>query len=106
MSAYRTTELAWAGGLWDGEGCCTGTDRVTLTISQKYDDDCIIRFYTAIGSVGNLNSFTRRHLNNTGVTYRWSTSRRADVIKVMELLRPYLSRPKIEQYDQVMSQFQ
>lgn len=98
-------ELAWAAGLWDGEGC-TGLMRcrpnalpnIRLSTSQKYRPDCIDRFYEAIGRRGTLSQRTRPDATLVGISYQWRTHKRSLVYETMMLLWPYLSLPKQEQF--------
>jgi hypothetical protein len=101
-------ELAWAAGFWDGEGCCSlcgskksRTKTVVLTVSQSFDPGCLQRFQRAIGGLGNLcGPYTR--VGNPNQFWTWSTKRSEHVSRVMEMLLPYLSHPKRQQYEDAM----
>ena len=93
------TEIIWAAGFWDGEGSVVRTanhnsTRIKMNVSQK-DRRPLERFLKAVG-VGKI--YPQRPNN----AWQWSASAKADVIKVYELLSPYLSAPKMEQWDGVL----
>ena len=91
----RELELAWAAGLFDGEGSTsvlkTQRDRYTylrMSVSQK-DRRVLDRFTKAVG-VGKV------YFNKRGM-HSWDCFRQDQVYNVLDLLWPYLSDAKKEQ---------
>ena len=96
------TELAWAAGLFDAEGCLYLTRPkpgsswrgVTLYLAQASPDaapETIVRFYAAIGGRGTM---TGPHAPRSPWSrlpqYQWQTSGRHTVTAVIRQLWPYL----------------
>ena len=92
------TELAWAAGFFDGEGCShvarstkpNVSPYVRLAVAQK-ERGPLFRFQDAVGT-GTING-----PYGGGVSY-WSAGGRLQARAVMEKLWPYLSEPKRDQY--------
>lgn len=84
------TELAWAAGFYDGEGCTSnGYDRIRCTIGQK-ERTTLDRFVKAIG-FGNV-----RGPYAVGNRYVVCYNREKARI-VLNMLWPYLCEPKRSQ---------
>jgi hypothetical protein len=107
---YSDTELAWAAGFFDGEGCTylsskTAKNKYThISISQTEKGlECLYRFQKALGGVG---YFHERKINNPN----WSRSfflyiqKQSEVEKVLKLLWPWLSEMKKSQAQKALSQ--
>lgn len=97
------SEVAWAAGFFDGEGSCFanrrpgGTYAEVIRIHQK-DPRPLERFQAAIGGIGRL-----KHVNNvTSEIWRWECEC-ARARAVMDVLLPYLSAPKREQWEAVLA---
>jgi len=90
------TEIAWAAGFFDGEGCVgyyTQNYRMSACVVQK-DLRPLYRFLSAVG-------FGKVYPNkNAGIgkASRWQVTSAGDVVRLYELLLPYLSEPKKEQF--------
>lgn len=91
-------EQAWAAGFFDGEGSFvlsrTGGQRrprdhrLVLAVAQK-DRRPLERFRAAVGGGG--------HLSRNGKGYWQFTLTNRQAVAAFEVLRPYLSPPKLEQ---------
>ena len=103
------TELAWAAGFWDGEGCTSGTldkrvalraprPRVTMALSQSGDgaEEILLRFQRAVGGLGHVRG---PYDPGEGMkpVWRWSTQGHELCQAILALLWPYLSNPKRQQ---------
>jgi len=96
-----TQQLAWAAGVFDGEGSAsTYVPRFRrspirqIAVSQKgatSTPDLLVRFQAAVGGLGHIHGPYR------GQLYYWNSKRHAVVDAVMALLWPYLSPPKRDQ---------
>ncbi len=96
------TEHAWAAGFWDGEGniCFHGEYSLVMQVSQKHNPVCINRFYEAVERRGRLSQRERKQSTVPGIVYVWACTRRQHILHVMGLLYPYLSQPKIDQFEE------
>lgn len=101
MRPRRSMELAWAAGLFDGEGSIflSGPPRwpsVTLEISQAGVEtpETLERFRAAV-SVGSVNGpYPPRSQWSRAPSYRWRVSGRHVAGSVLGSLWPWLSNPK------------
>ncbi|MEO7332543.1 MAG: nucleoside 2-deoxyribosyltransferase [Gemmatimonadales bacterium] len=101
-------EVAWAGGIFEGEGTVilsprtngdrgmAGKLRVAMT-----DEDSVARFATALG----LPAPTAYDRSDRGHKTIWSsgTARRAEVIRVLGLLMPYLGERRTAKAQEVLA---
>ena len=88
------TELAWAAGFFDGEGCTTTVNGSASIVVVQKDRRPLDRFARALG--GNVGGPYGPYGKGCAM-YRWqATGKRAK--EVMDLLWPFLSDPKKEQY--------
>jgi hypothetical protein len=89
-------ELAWAAGLFDGEGCVVplGSGTIMARLSMA-DSESVYRFHRAIGS-GRVWTMHRREHHHRPLETWEATGRTA--ILAMETLRPWLSSVKIADY--------
>lgn len=96
-----STELAWAAGLFEGEGCVyvPPPDQgrgLRLTVAQSGEDDVappvLVRFQQAIGGGGVI---VRTGPNALSKKQRWvwRLQRRTDSQRVLDMLAPYLTTP-------------
>ncbi len=99
-AARDTHELAWAAGFYDGEGSCSGRYNrhgnrrgyLRFNLGQK-DPRPLHRFHRAMG-VGQIYVVSK----NGKPYYEWMATNMIDTAVVANLLWPYLSEPKREQY--------
>jgi hypothetical protein len=92
-STASENEIAWAAGLFEGEGCIkTGHDKtgrayayVTLTTTDK---DVMDYFHAVVG-IGEVRPSPPRQAGYKA-TYRWSGTRTAEVVILLESFLPYL----------------
>lgn len=88
------TELAWAAGLFDGEGCIHALKRQenTFQVSLGMVDECTVnRFAQIIGYSRPLSVqwHSKRNPKHNDAYY-WRTSKREDILVVLKRLFPYL----------------
>lgn len=95
--------LAWAAGLYDGEGSCSAylpkkrrTYRRQMAVSQGgeqgHPPEVLTRFKSAVLDVGNITGPYRGYL------YYWKTSRKDALDQIASLLWPYLGEVKRSQF--------
>jgi hypothetical protein len=85
-------QLAWAAGLFEGEGCF-GTyrrkaQRIVLASLAMTDGDVVRRFVAIVG-VGEVHG-PRQRREGEQPLYEWAVKAAPDVLKVIELLSPWL----------------
>ena len=87
--------MAWAAGLYDGEGC-TFLDKsgyLSMHVTQALPA-VVRRFAKAVG-VGKVYGPYKNHGQGF---YKWQALSTEDAITTFELLKPYLSAPKKAQF--------
>lgn len=97
------TELAWAAGFFDGEGCTTlakknANKTVRVIVAQK-DIRPLQRFVAAVGDRGKIYPPRGEHM-----VRHWASNAEPVAREVLALLWPYLSEPKREQAERCFSQ--
>lgn len=115
----RQLEIAWAAGFFDGEGHVRVSKRSTYrTVSgehRTYNHNCapviqlaqnekslLTRFNKSVDGKGRISGpYQTKGTNN--VHWRLTVHREADVISIMELLWPHLSKPKRDQWRKVQA---
>lgn len=99
----RQIDIAWAGGLFEGEGCASlrhdlaGRPVVSLAMT---DEDVVRRFH-AIVERGTVTMYQTRNPGRK-CEWRWAVYRAADVVSVLSLLWPHLGERRSEQTMRVM----
>lgn len=104
-------ELAWAAGIFDGEGyvACKAypvasnpqrrNPRMVMSVSQYHDAEVINRFHEAVG----IGGITSRVIARSGSTeYVWRVQSFEGVQAAVAILWPWLSGPKRAQATQAL----
>lgn len=100
-----TCEVAWAAGLFEGEGTIViygkGGRRVNLALAST-DLDVVARFCAIVGA-GSVGTKSRRNMAAHHKTqYQWMLGNNAEVVRVLTLLRPWLGDRRGERADQAL----
>jgi LAGLIDADG endonuclease len=104
MNNLDTHGLAWAAGFFDGEGCIgcykhhKGTMELHLKITQK-DRRVLDKFRKAVGRVG-------ISIVDQTTKYHQLQAHNSNVIRIFNLLKPYLSEAKIEQGEKAIAKYE
>ena len=105
-------ETAWVAGLLEGEGCFSLGPRVNRVKSEKIrqirvtcemtDIDTIQRLhkYSRIGAVGSPR--TDKRYSNSKPMWRWSASKRSEIIPFLEAIRPYMLSRRTGKIDELL----
>ena len=103
--------VAWAAGLYDGEGCSAllqhrthagyMTAELSVTQSSLIGSPAVLQRFLTIVHAGSI-SGPYRQRSATKDVYRWKASARADVERVIAQLWPFLSGPKRQQAQRVI----
>lgn len=90
----NTIDVAWAAGLFEGEGCISNNGRVSVDLTLKMTDkDVVDRFHEIVG-VGYRTEVPPK--KNWKRQYGWKTGAKADVLTVLDLLEPYFGQRRKE----------
>ena len=112
-SNVKQTELAWAAGFFDGEGCvhyswrkprnpnCTPTLMYGISIGQT-DKRVLTRFMKAVGEGNVTGPFLRKPPRKPVWTYHCVSQR--GMTEIHKLLCPYLSSIKQQQFKKTFSE--
>jgi len=105
-------DIAWAAGLFEGEGCffaCdkyerkTGTTRrVTCAMLSTSDLDVLKRFQAIVG-VGGFFQVKEHRKGTYKPLWRWQVQSHSGVEHVGELLRPWLGQRRTQKLDEVLA---
>lgn len=93
-------EVAWAAGLFEGEGSCgigSGQRQPRLQLVMT-DRDVVDRFAEVIG-VGNVRTY---HRPPNKRYWQWSVQSQSDVLHVLNLLWPYLGQRRLQAATEVI----
>jgi len=102
-------EVAWAAGLWEGEGCFTyhtnpgHTPRCRL---QMTDEAVVRRFHAAVGFGKVYGPYQNKAPIASGVrkvTWCWDARGAEDMRRLLELLRPGLSERRIKRAEELLT---
>ena len=106
------TEVAWAAGFFDGEGCSHATYSWTrkdgtkgyaiqVSLGQSGEEGRIIleRWNDTTGRLGNINGPYGPYGLSKKVVYQLQINGYDNVKKIYTLLEPWLSEPKIAQFN-------
>jgi ribosomal protein S27AE len=83
----RESEVAWAAGLFEGEGSIAILGNSVRLHLAMTDEDTVYRFREIVG-VGGI---CIRRIRRTQPLHTWHLNKRADVERVLTLLLPWLS---------------
>lgn len=94
-------DLAWAAGLFEGEGCINvyrqkGRKFIRITLSLcSTDRDVVERFAKIVGykEVTELKRYTKKNK----IVYRWQTAHTEHVKRILRELMPYFGKRRTRQ---------
>ena len=100
---WNSEELAWAAGLFEGEGCFADSHGVPVCRLGMTDEDVIRRFHEII-RIGTIYAFTRTNPNTAGVEWKngheWATTNFEHTQAFMAAIWPWLGeRRKAKAHD-------
>jgi|SRR5690348_7717383 len=99
-------DLAWAAGLFDGEGYVGISGRKNFTVRTSLamtDAESVWRFFSIIGHLGMVSDWSypstlKKDGTRCKPCRRWYASG-ANAMRVMELLSPWLSSAKLAEFE-------
>ena len=84
----RYTDIVWAAGLFEGEGCIFNkTFRQRGLALEMTDKDVIKRFVDVVG-FGNLHG-PRLRKQSTKPYWRWEVCKRTEVLRILKMFLPH-----------------
>ena len=92
--ASRELKVAWAAGLFEGEGSCCITDGRQPRVQLASTDEDVVRRFVAIVGRGRVRFHERTNGNKD--VWHWSVQGRDDVLYVLNLLWPFLGERRRE----------
>lgn len=103
-------QIAWAAGLFEGEGCITsikkqtkvGTSVHARLILNMTDLDVVERFVEIVG--GNKDKIRRVDRGKNKLQYVWECTRRDEVFRIFFMLSPWLGTRRQETGMRLLSQ--
>lgn len=98
-------KIAWAAGLFEGEGCSSWSNsnrHVSLQLATT-DEDVVKRFKRAIGNLGNINGPYKPKNPKAKPYWLWSETKYPNVVAISNKLRPFLGERRIAKLDQVLA---
>lgn len=104
----RETDVAWAAGLFEGEGCISiyAEDRPRLSMAMT-DRDVMERFQSIVG--GLLNGPLPRRMSRNGTLcqalWEWRLSGIDDVTRCLDAFLPYLGARRRARAADVIAQY-
>ena len=104
----REQEIAWAAGLFEGEGYAVLNKRkpVVLRLAiEMTDRDVIERFATIVG-VGNANGPRRRSNPRWQPLWRWQSDCIGDIRHVLGLIGPYLLSRRAAKVAELLEEYE
>lgn len=89
MADGTAADVAWAAGIFEGEGCLTKRGRTSGEAQVGMTDKDIVERFGAIIGVGRLH-VERRNNPRHSTVYRWTLTNQADVAKLICLFWPWM----------------
>lgn len=82
-------EIAWAAGLFEGEGSAfVGSGQRQAVVTVQMTDEDVVRRFSQIMDCGHVRSYVKAGKRKD--VWHWTAGKAEDVIAVLELLMPYL----------------
>lgn len=101
MNILHEIEVAWAAGLFEGEGSFSTSLRngkvATFRASLAMRDEDVVRRFHAVVGVGHV------RFDKSGL-WQWAAGSRSDVLHVAELLLPFLGQRRLTQIHAAIEQ--
>lgn len=105
------TDIAWAAGLFEGEGCFS-----TWIGDKKYnsrtfeanltstDEDIITRFYEIVGvGVIRTNKLKTQYNGRRKQQWTWRTNKKHEIMFIGLLFKQYLGKRRTEKFQELMT---
>lgn len=97
--------LAWAAGLFDGEGTIYSNSRLILLAVGQVDREVLDEFHTAVGNIGRVSGPYTSSNPNAQLSYRYTASKYETVQAVIAMLWPFLKTVKRKQAEKALKNY-
>ena len=88
----RYTDIVWAAGLFEGEGCITTNHKVPnsrIIIIGMTDQDVMERFVDVMGYGRLLGPYQYVKCKNNKPYWSWQMSKRSEVLRILKMFLPH-----------------
>jgi hypothetical protein len=104
------TNVAWAAGLFEGEGSImhgsylrpTGSVATRRRLSMESSDEDVMRRFTAIVGAGSIHEVPGRKSHHK-LMFKWETARWADIERILQSFMPYLGERRAEKARELLA---
>lgn len=104
------SEVAWAAGLFEGEGTLTissmskksGKDQTAVKLKLCSTDEDIVQRFADIVEVGQIREDDSMVKRGWKLQWEWYTNKQDSVIHVVNLLKPYFGKRRTERADEIL----
>jgi hypothetical protein len=104
MNDRSSESVAWAAGLFEGEGYVHARKDGGTEIGLEMCDEDVVRRFAQIVGVGNVTARAER--KGWQAAYAWRSSDRWDVADVLQTLRPFMGRRRKRKADEALGRIQ
>ena len=104
----KSIEIAWAAGLFEGEGCIA-TDRNSRRLIIEMTDKDVMEDFVRIVGYGNLcgpHNTQKKDGIKRKPTYRWSVCKRTEVSRILQLFLPFLGKRRTKKAVNVLNHYE
>ncbi len=100
---YNDVDVAWAAGLFEGEGCLYTTGKTGITAQVCMTDQDVIQKFRDILGFGNIEGPIRdKHFKeHYKDQYRWRTSNKNSIDIIYQLFLPYLGSRRRGKFEEL-----
>lgn len=102
MGAYTEVDLAWAAGLFEGEGCCSGAITPEITVQIGMTDEAPVRTFRDIVNVGHIYGPLKRS-GNKKAFWLWRVRSWSEAQHVFDLIGPWLYERRLVQFESALA---
>ena len=93
----KETDVAWAAGLFEGEGCISNDKKKYRRLSINMTDEDVMKRFVRIVAYGNLKGphLPRKSENPNGKYkpfWQWGVGKRSEVLRILKMFIPYFGK--------------
>ena len=83
-------DIAWAAGLYEGEGSCHIDKRGSAFVSLTSTDLDVVEKFQRIVGAGRIYGYDEKRKETYKRAYKWRTTKKSEAANVLAMLLPYL----------------
>ena len=95
----KETDVAWAAGLFEGEGCITDDKKKYRRLQMNMTDEDVMKKFVRIVDYGNLKGphLPRKRMEENPSGKRkpfwyWGVGKRSEVLRILKMFIPYFGK--------------